>query len=429
MKYVLTVLFLFMSGTVYSQTVSIQTTPPLSEESAESAGMSDERLARIDLMLTEAVEEEKIPGAVALVARNGKIVFHQAFGTADHETGRVFQPDDIFRIASQTKAITSTAVMMLWEEARFRLDDPICRFIPEFEDAKIIDTFSADDTTYTAIPAKNPISIRHLLTHTSGIGYGIIDSDERFRKIYKKAGITDLFTTKDLSIGENVRKLASLPLHHEPGEEYTYSEGLDVLGYLVEVLSGMPLDEFFRTRIFEPLEMEDTWFYLPESKQDRLVPVLTKQEGEWTRYISEYYDPDYPVKGAGRFYSGGAGLSSTVKDYAAFLQMYLNQGELNGVRLLSRTTIQLMMSNQIGDLPMGEGQYHGLAFGVIDQRGEDIGGRGSQGSFHWGGYFNTQYFADPEENLIGVLMKQTRNISSDDTGWKFRQLAGQAVDD
>lgn len=428
MKYLLTLLFLFTSVTASAQTASTQASPPLAEESAEAAGMSEERLARIDAMLTGAVERDEIPGAVALVARDGKIVFHKAFGTADHATGRQLERDDIFRIASQTKAITATAVMMLWEEARFRLDDPVSTYIPEFEDAQVLDTFSAGDITYTTVPADNPITIRHLLTHTSGIGYGIIDSDERIRKIYQKAGITDLFTTEDISIGENVKKLARLPLHHNPGERYTYSEGLDVLGYLIEVVSGMALDEFFRTRIFDPLGMDDTWFYLPESHHDRLVPVQTREDGAWVKYSSSHYDPDYPVQGAKRFYSGGAGLSSTTKDYATFLQMYLNQGELNGVRLLSRTTVRFMMSNQIGELQVGDGQYKGLAFGVINQRGEDMGGRGSKGTFRWGGYFNTQYFADPQENLIGILMKQTRNIP-DNTAWKFHQLVGQAVDD
>lgn len=414
----------------YTQTPSFQTSAPLSEGTAKSAGMSEERLARIDAMLTGAIEDRQIPGAVALVARNGVIVYHKAFGLAEAGTGRNLRKDDIFRIASQTKAITATAVMMLWEEGKFRLDDPISDYIPEFKDPQVFDTFNASDSSYTTIPANREITIRHLLTHTSGLGYGAIDGDERFRKIYQKAGIVDLFTTRPLTIGENVRKLARLPLHHHPGEQYTYSEGLDVLGYFIEILSGMPLDEFFRTRIFDPLGMDDTWFYLPREKHDRLVEVQTFQDGEWVRYTPSIdYDPDYPVKGAGAFFSGGAGLCSTAKDYATFLQMYLNLGELNGIRLLSRTTIRVIMANQIGELRVHPGEYYGLAFGVFNEQGEAIGGQGSAGTFEWGGYFNTQYFADPQEQLIGIIMKQTQETSGDQTAWKFSQLVGQAVDD
>jgi CubicO group peptidase (beta-lactamase class C family) len=428
MKYLFVLLFTFYTLTSFAQTKSFRTSPTLTEGSASSVGMSDERLARIDAMCKEAVEESQIPGLVALVVRNGTIVYHKAFGMADNESERILKRDDIFRIASQTKAITSTAVMMLWEEGKFRLDDPIAKYIPEFENAQVLDTLY-ENGTYLTKPAEKEITIRHLITHTSGIGYGVIDGDERFKKIYDQAGITDLFTTENISIEESVKKLAKLPLHHNPGENWTYSEGLDVLGYFIEIVSGMPLDEFFRERIFDPLGMDDTWFYLPKSKYKRLVSIQKKENDNWIKYPTTFYDPDYPVKGAKRFFSGGAGLSSTAKDYATFLQMYLNNGELNGVRILSRTTIQFMMGNQISDLWGDSGAYYGLAFGVLDQKGQDMGGRGSSGTFEWGGYFNTQYFADPKEKIIGILMKQTQDTESDNTGWKFRQLVGQAVDD
>ncbi|MRS03697.1 class A beta-lactamase-related serine hydrolase [bacterium] len=427
-----TLAFLFTVALIISanaQTKSVKSTPPLSEASPQSVGMSEERLARIDNFLTAAIEKNQIPGAVALIARNGKIVYYKAFGMAESETKRSLKRDDIFRIASQTKAITSTAVMMLWEEGKFSLDDPISKYIPAFANARILESLNDADTTYVTKPAKDQITIRHLLTHTSGIGYGVIDNAD-FRKIYQKAGIIDLFTTEPITIEENIVKLAKLPLHFNPGEKYTYSEGLDVLGYFIEVISGQPLDVFFRERIFEPLGMNDTYFYLPDSKSDRLVTVQTKKDDKWVRYpITSYYDPDYPIKGAKTFFSGGAGLSSTAKDYATFLQMYLNNGELNGVRLLSRTTVQFIMANQIGDLMGDPGAYYGLAFGVLNQKGQDMGGRGSIGTFNWGGYFNTQYFADPKENVIGILMKQTLNIGNDDTGSKFRLLVGQSIDD
>ncbi|NBC67217.1 MAG: serine hydrolase [Bacteroidetes bacterium] len=430
MKFIFTLIFFLFSSGVFAQTESILYTPPLSEGIAEDVGMSNERLSRIDKMIQNAIDENQIPGAVALVARDGEIVYKKAFGMADNEAERELRTDTIFRIASQTKAITSTAVMMLWEQGLFHLDDPISDYLPAFGEAQILDTFNAEDTTYTTFPAENQITIRQLLTHTSGIGYGVIDGDERFKMIYEKAGVTDLFTTEDITIEESVNKLAKLPLHHEPGEEYTYSEGLDVLGYFIEEISGMPFDEYLRTHICDPLGMDDTWFYLPQSKHDRLVTVQRKDEnGNWEPYPVTFYDPEYPREGAMTFFSGGAGLSSTVEDYAKFLQMYLNNGEYAGTRLLSRTTVNFMMQNQIGDLFNDAGRAYGLAFGIINETGETSGGRGSFGTFDWGGYFNTQYFADPNENVIGLIFKQTQGNTGDETGWKFRQLVFQAIDD
>jgi len=423
------ILSIYYANPAKAQTSSAQKSAPLTEATPESVGMSTERLNRIDAMCKTSMKDGDLPGIVALVARNGKIVFHEAYGMADNQSNRDMKKDDIFRIASQSKAITSTAVMMLWEEGKFRLDDPVSKFIPEFKNPEVLASFRYRDTSYRAEPADKEITIRHLLTHTSGIGYGVIDGDERFRMIYEKAGITDLFTTENISIGESVRKLAKLPLHHNPGEEFTYSEGLDVLGYFIEIVSGMPFDEFLRKRLFDPLGMDDTWFYLPASKEDRLVSVQKKEDGRWVKYPVTFYNTDYPIKGARRFFSGGAGLSSTARDYATFLQMYLNGGELNGVRVLSRTTVQSIMGNQTGDL-FGDGiEYYGLAFGVVTPEGQDAGGQGSEGTFSWGGYFNTQYFADPKEQTIGILMKQTQGPVNDKTGWKFPILVHQAIDD
>ena len=425
----ITIYLILFTLSVNAQTRSGQKSAPLSMSTPESVGISPERLNRIDAMCKASVKDGDLPGIVALVARNGKIVLHEAYGMADNQSNRKMKKDDIFRIASQSKAITSTAVMMLWEEGKFRLDDPVSKYIPGFMDPMVFKSFTYKDTSYIAVPANKEITIRHLLTHTSGVGYGVIDRDERFRMIYQKAGITDLFTTENISIEESVKKLARLPLHHNPGEKFTYSEGLDVLGYFIEIISGMPFDKFLRERLFDPLGMDDTWFYLPDSKADRLVAVQKKENGNWVRYPVTFYDTNYPVKGAKRFFSGGAGLSSTAKDYATFLQMYLNGGELNGVRILSRTTVQSIMGNQVGELLGGDGEYYGLAFGVIDSGGQDAGGRGSKGTFSWGGYFNTQYFADPAEQTIGVIMKQTQGPVNDDTGWKFQLLVNQAIDD
>lgn len=415
--------------TALAQTKSAHHSPPLREAAPAKTGVSAERLARIDAMCEDAIRENRIPGVVALVARNGKIVYHKAFGMADNAAGRALKRDDIFRIASQSKAITSTAVMMLWEEGRFRLDDPVSNWIPEFKGAQVLKTYNEADGTWTGEPAKREITIRHLLTHTSGLGYGVIDGDERFKKLYAKAGVTDLFTTEPVTIGDSVKRLAKLPLHHHPGDKFTYSEGLDVLGHFIEVVSGMPFDVFLQKRLFGPLGMKDTGFYLPAEKAGRLVAVQKPVGDKWVRYPVTFYDPDYPIKGAKSFFSGGAGLCSTAKDYATFLQMYLNGGELGGVRLLSRTTVDTIMREQVaGDLFGGGDKHYGLAFGVVTEKGKGKGGEGSAGTFDWGGYFNTQYFADPKENLIGVLMKQTQG-GNDNTGWKFRQLVGQTVDD
>ena len=419
---------LLISSPIIAQSVSLKTAATLSDVDPATVGMSAERLAKIDAMLQKSVADENVPGLVALIARKGQIVYHKAYGMADTEAGKSMKKDAIFRIASQTKAITSTAVMMLWEEGHFGLDDPISDYIPEFKTMQVLDSLIESKTTYATQDANKPITIRHLLTHTSGLGYGVIDADERMKKIYAKAGVTDLFTTENISIEESVKKLAKLPLHHHPGEKFTYSEGLDVLGYFVEIISGMPLDQFFKTRIFEPLGMIDTWFYLPDSKKDRLVKIHKKEKEQWVNYPVTFYDPDYPIKGAKRFFSGGAGLSSTAKDYAIFLQMYLNNGQLNDTRLLSRTTIQFIMANHIGDL-WGDESYHGLAFGVLDQKGQDKGGKGSKGTFEWGGYFNTQYFADPEEGVIGILMKQTQGKVTGDPIVKFRQMIWPAIID
>ena len=414
--------------TAFAQTPSQQNSAPLQEGDPKEVGMSAERLDKIDAMLTEEVQEGHIPGVVALIARKGKIVFHKAYGVDNGEKKRPLEKDAIFRIASQTKAITATAVMMLWEEGKFQLDDKISEYIPEFQEAQILDTFKDADSTYTTKPAENQITIRDLLTHTSGIGYGMIDGDERFRKIYAKAGIVDAFTSEKVLLSDNIKKLAKLPLHHEPGENWTYSEGLDVLGYLVEIISGKPFDEFLRTRIFEPLKMKDTWFYLPKEKQSRLVAVQVNDNGNWKRFTTPVFEIDYPIKGAMSYFAGGAGLSSTALDYATFLQMYLNGGELNGTRLLSRTTVNIILSNQIGDIWKG-GKSYGLAFELINAKGEVEGGDGSDGTFDWGGYFNTQYFADPNELIIGIILKQTQGPVVSDNQWKFRQMVFSSIDD
>jgi CubicO group peptidase (beta-lactamase class C family) len=418
----LLVLFILHFG-VGAQTTTNKESSRLTVGEPGSVNLSSERVQKLDQMLEQAVQNGEVPGLVALIAKDGKIIYHSAKGLSDVESKKQMEKDAIFRIASQSKAITATAVMILWEEGKFRLDDPISKYIPEFKNSQFLQDFNPSDTTYTTSPAQKEITIRHLLTHTSGLGYGVIDGDEKMRMIYDKAGIVDLYTTENISIEENIKKLAKLPLHASPGEKYTYSEGLDVLGYFIEIVSGKPFDQFLKERIFDPLGMEDTWFYLPQDKASRLVRIHRKVDGEWENYPTTFYDPDYPVTGAKRFFSGGAGLSSTAEDYATFLQMYLNGGEWNGNRILSPKTIETIMADQVGDLwGTADGKHYGLAFGVVSENGVAKGGIGSEGTFDWGGYFNTQYFADPQEQIIGILMKQTRDTGGDETAWKFRQM-------
>jgi CubicO group peptidase (beta-lactamase class C family) len=323
-----------------------------------------------------------------------------------------------------TKAITSLAVLMLWEEGKFNLDDPIEKYIPEFKNLKILTDFNETDSTYLSKPAKNKISIRHLLTHTSGIGYGVIDSDPRFNALYNKHGIVDLYTTDSIYIKSNIQKLAQLPLHHEPGEGFTYGESLDVLGYFIQIISQKSLDVFFRERIFEPLEMLDTYFYLPVTHQDRLVPVQTKKNGFWTKHQADFYDTNYPIKGAKMFLSGGAGLSSTTADYSNFLQMFLNQGSYKGKQILGKKTIELVYINQNSHIPNSS---IGLAFGLVSEKDQALGGQGSIGTLTWGGYFNTFYFADPVENVTGIIFKQTREIEEENTSIEFKTLVFQSL--
>ena len=412
--FALTIIFL-VSGC--SQTSSTFDLP-------ENQGVSSERLDRIDFYLNKAIKDNQIPGAVALIRRNNKIIYNKAFGYSDVENKIMYSTDDVFRIASMTKAVTSLAVLMLWEEGEFNLDDPIEKYIPEFKDLKVLTDFNETDSTYLSKPAENKISIRHLLTHTSGIGYGVIDEDARFKAIYKKQGIVDLFTTDSIDIESNVKKLAQLPLHHEPGEAFTYGESLDVLGYFIEVISQKSLDVFFKERIFDPLEMNDTYFYLPTTHQDRLVPVQTKKDGFWTKYQGDFYDTNYPVKGAKTFLSGGAGLSSTTADYSNFLQMFLNKGSFNDKQILGKKTVELVYVNQNSHIP---GSSIGLAFGLVSEKDQALGGKGSMGTITWGGYFNTFYFADPVENIIGILYKQTREIEEEKTNIEFSTLLFQSL--
>jgi len=394
----------------------------LIESSPVSAQVSGDRLLRIDKMIQQAVDSGWIAGAVGFIARDGKIVYNKSFGVSDIEKKTEMHTDDIFRIASQTKAITSVAVMMLFEEGKFLLDDPISKYIPEFANPVVLDKFNEKDTTFTTIKANREITIRDLLTHTSGIDYAGIGS-EHMNAIYAKSGIPTGFVSEKIVLGDKIRKLGKLPLVHQPGERFTYGLNVDVLGYLVEVLSGESLDQYFHKHIFEPLGMNDTYFYVPASKIKRLVNVSTEDKNHHLINASSDF-VKYPAV-EGTYYSGGAGLSSTIKDYAIFLQMMLNDGKYNGKTLLARHTVELMTSNQIGDLSLGNNKF-GLGFEITTANGQEKLGM-SAGSFSWGGYFATNYWADPKEKLVGLIFMQQSPFRHGEIPEKFKALVYQSL--
>lgn len=410
----------------------IATSAPFTEASPESQGFSTSRLGRIDNMLKEYIDQEKMIGGSVLIARNGKIIYHRAVGYDDKEANRALKRDAIYRIASQTKAITSVATMILYEEGKFLLDDPVSKFIHSFKNPQVLDKFNEADTTYTTIPAKREITIRDLLTHTSGIGYAQIGSKVA-NAIYAKNNITAGIGSDKTSLAEDIQKLGSLPLLHHPGEQFTYGLNTDVLGYLVEVVSGTTLDEFFRKRIFKPLGMNDTYFNVPVEKQHRIVQTYRMDSlGKLkkisdTLHINGVANINYPKTGS-TYFSGGAGLSSTLYDYAIFMQMLLNGGEYNGKRILSRHSVRMMTTNQIGDLSIGKNDKFGLGFALITEKGS---GKSPvpEGTFSWGGAFSTTYWIDPTEKIVALFYKQVWGDPAYDSADKFKVLVYSAMVD
>jgi CubicO group peptidase (beta-lactamase class C family) len=416
--------FIAITAASYSQTLQIAT--------PASVGVSEERLKRIDALVQQYIDSGWINGATAIIARNGKIIYHKGLGYDDITTKKTLQKNAIMRIASQTKAITSVAVMMLYEEGKFLLDDAISKYIPEFKNPKVLDSFNEKDTTYTTVPARSEITIRQLLTHTSGIHYAQI-GNKAFNAIYAKAGIVAGIGVGKIRLGDIMKKLGSLPLAHQPGEKFTYGLNTDLLGYLVEVVSGMSLDVFLQKRLFEPLGMKDTYFYLPAEKQNRLATLYTEdntrhvQKAPATMDINGTFLSDYPNT-SGTYFSGGGGLASTAYDYAVFMQMMLNNGVYNGRRILSRNTVRMMITNQIGDLRLGHGNTFGLGFELVTPQGSAFSPR-PEGSYSWGGMFSSSYWIDPKEKIVAQLFLQLYPNSHGDIHEKFKVLAYQALND
>ncbi|OGX82310.1 serine hydrolase domain-containing protein [Hymenobacter glacialis] len=371
--------------------------------------------------------DKHVPGAIALVLRDGKVVYRKSFGVDDMFAQTPLRTDAIFRIASQTKAITSIGLMLLYDEGKFQLDEPISKYLPAFSNPKVLATFNEKDSTYTTVPARGEVTIRQLFTHTSGISYPVIGSKEA-RAIYAKAGIPSGIGTPAGSLAKSMDALGALPLMHQPGERFSYGLSVDVLGRLIEVLSGQPLDQYLRTRLFAPLGMEDTWFYLPADKHARLAELWTEDANKQTVPMAPQgrMFPNYPKALGGTYFSGGAGLSSTIDDYAHFLQMLLDNGRYNGRQLLKPATVALITQNQMGEVSQG-GNKFGLGFSIVSAQNATRQPTGpSEGSYEWGGIFGTTYWVDPKTKLVALIYTQKYpNSTSSDLASKFKTAVYQ----
>jgi CubicO group peptidase (beta-lactamase class C family) len=395
----------------------------------ETLGLSSERLERIGTTVQQDIDDKRIAGAVTLVIRHGQVVWFKSQGMMDREAAKPMRADAMFRICSMTKPITSVAVMILYEEGKFLLDDPVSKYLPEFKNPKVLVKPASGDA-YT-IPATKQITVRDLLRHTSGLTY---NWNDELGPMYEQANVASGLLQYDGTIGDSVKNLAGLPLLFNPGERFEYSLGVDVLGRLVEVVSGKPLDEFFRTRIFEPLGMKDTYFYPPDNKLDRLATAYTYYPDKGLNRFPEApikegpfsYSADYPSRGPKKLFSGGAGLVSTAMDYARFCQMMLNEGKTGNTRLLSRKSVELMTHDQLGKI--GPEQGFGLGFGV-DGVKAPLSELGSAGEYNWGGFFYTGFSIDPKEQMIVIFMAQLHPGGGLTLDRQVHALAYQAIID
>ena len=420
----------------------------MSSTKPERQGFSSERLEKLTQLMNAKVEDGTMVGGMGVIARNGKIIYSQTYGQADREAGKAMTDDAIYRIYSMTKPITGVALMMLYEEGKFRLNDPIAMYIPEMANLQVALSTAgtgivSDGTTSTTIgsgdeslvgqtrkPTRQP-TIRDLMTHTAGLTYGVFGNTE-VDQAYRKAGLLG-----DMDLKEFVTALGKLPLQYDPGSQWHYSVSVDVQGYLVEVLSGMKFSEFLQQRIFGPLDMKDTAFKVNEGNKDRLTQLYKPKGVTADNYFSPATGSGLEVADAfisagyiygGKFESGGGGLIATARDYLRFSQMMLNGGELDGVRILSPKTVDLMTTNHIGDMGLGFGRKgvgFGLDFAVVLNPGE-VGEVSSAGEYNWGGAAGTRFWIDPQEQLIGLFMVQSiphRTRLADD----FKVMTYQAL--
>jgi len=395
----------------------------------EAVGLSSERLDRISSAVQHSIDDKRIAGAVTLVLRHGQVAFFKAQGMADREAAKPMQRDSIFRICSMSKPITSVGAMILYEEGKFLLDDPVSKYLPEFKNPRVL-VKPAEGKPYT-IPAKREITIRDLMRHTSGITY---NWNEDLGQMYTDAKVAHGILQYEGTIGDSVKNLAAQPLLFNPGDRWEYSLGIDVLGHLIEVWSGKPLDEFFRTRIFEPLGMQDTYFFLPDAKAPRIAAAYTYYDGKGLNRFpdqpitegSMIYSADYPYRGPKKLFAGGAGLNSTAMDYARFAQMILNGGKLGNTRILSRKTVELMSHDQLGKVDPN--QAFGIGFGISGAKGP-LDELGSVGDLGWGGFYYTTFSIDPKEDMVIVFMAQLHPTCGLRLDREVEVLAEQSIND
>lgn len=390
-------------------------------------GMSASRLKHIDRVMQEAVDSGKVAGVVTMVLRHGKIVQQGAYGWADLEAKKPMQVNSLFRIASQTKAVTSVAVMMLVEEGRLRLSDPVSRWLPSFAEARVATT---GDSGQRLVKVKRPITIRDLLTHTAGISYG---TDASVRDAYEPAGLGPAagwgwyLADKSEPVCTSMDRLGTLPFVAQPGERWVYGYNTDILGCVVERVSGVPLDQFFEARIFAPLGMRNTWFFPPASVADRMTTVYGVIDGRFGRAPEGSKGQGDYITGPRTNFSGGAGLVSTAADYATFLQMLANNGTLNGKRLLSPMSVELMHTNATDTLYGGRNGAFGLGFSILKDPGAE-GVYGNPGLYSWGGAYGSNYWIDPKSGLVAVFMMQLMPNPGLDLASKLRTLVFAAVE-
>jgi CubicO group peptidase (beta-lactamase class C family) len=399
----------------------------------EAAGMSAPRLKRIRPVLDSAVARGEVAGVVTLLVRDGKVVALDSSGYADREAKTPMRSNAIFRLASMSKAVTSVAAMILIEEGRLLLSDPVSKYIPSFAKQRVAvlsGPDSAPEIRYE--PARRGITVRDLMTHRSGITYGFAAGP--IAKMYRDSGVTDGIAVDHLTLAMNADRIAGLPLVHQPGTRFTYGLNTDVLGRIIELVSGQPLDRFFEERIFMPLRMHDTFFNTPDAKAGRIAtPYNTDEKGELRLMADQVQHVGERLvmggkgsRGSGMYFSGGAGLFGTAGDYARFLQMLLNGGELEGARILGPRTVALLTRNQHADLATRpEGSGFSLGFGVVLDAGLN-GGYDSEGTFSWGGAYGTSFWVDPKERLIGVMMLQNPNVPRS-LAARLHNLAYQAI--
>lgn len=392
----------------------------------EELGFAPDRLQRLTNVFQAYAQDKKMAGSVVLVMRHGKVAYLNAFGSRDLESNAPMTRDVIFRIASQTKAIVSVGIMMLQEEGKLLISDPVGKYIPEFKETTV--ARPRDGGGYDVVKAKRAITIRDLLTHTAGIGYGYgVGADQ-----WKEAGIQGwYFADRDEPIAATISRMGKLPMEAHPGEKYVYGYNTDILGVVIEKASGQSLEEFLTTRILLPLGMKDTHFYLPQSKVNRLATVYSAFAD---KPLERSPDPGHMtgqgayVTGPRKSFSGGAGLLSTASDYAKFLQMMLNKGTFNGQRLLAPGTVDLMTVNHLGNVQFewNGGTGFGLGFSIV----QDVGAYGapaSEGEYGWGGAYGSSYWVNPKEGLVVVYFKQLIPTNGLDDQSKLRALVYQAL--